>query len=88
MVDESQLLALSRRWGGRLLGRASLAFRDEYVALGLLSAALATNEALDFGLVPQWRSRIENTASRRTAARLGFVEVGSQTTVLLAAAPA
>jgi len=55
---------------------------------GLLSAALATNEALDFGLVPQWRSRIENTASRRTAARLGFVEVGSQTTVLLAAAPA
>ena len=55
---------------------------------GVLSAALATNEALDFGLMPQWRSRIENTASRRTAARLGFVEVGSQTTVLLAAAPA
>jgi hypothetical protein len=165
LVDESQLLALSRRWGGRLLGRATLAFRDEYVALeelesvsvtddpvavvdlekacppddvaevglaemsralvtlneldqptagagyaewehiiahlgvltpppfrrrgfGVRSAALATNEALDYGLIPQWRSRIENTASRRTAARLGFVEVGSQTTVLLAAAPA
>jgi len=165
LVDGSQLLALSRRWGGRLLGSTTLAFRDEYVGLkeldsvtvtddpvavldlekacppddvaevglaemsralvtlneldqptagagyaeweqiiahlgvltpppfrrrgfGLVSAALATNEALDLGLVPQWRSRIENTASRRTAARLGFVEVGSQTTVLLAAAPA
>jgi hypothetical protein len=164
LVDGSQLLALSKRWGGRLLGRATLAFRDEYVKLygldtvsvtddpsavldlektcppddvaevglaemsralvtlneldqptagagyaewqqiiahlgvltppayrrrgyGLLAAAVATNEALDLGLVPQWRARIENTASRRTAARLGFVEVGSQTTVVLSAAP-
>jgi predicted GNAT family acetyltransferase len=54
---------------------------------GLLAAALATNDALDAGLVPQWRSRIENNASRRTAARLGFLEVGSQTTVLLPPAP-
>jgi len=52
---------------------------------GLIAAALAVNEALDHGLVPQWRSRVENSASRSTAARLGFVEVGSQTTVLLAA---
>ena len=53
---------------------------------GSVAAALATNEALDNGLVPQWRSRIENNASRSTAARLGFDEIGSQTTVLLAAA--
>ena len=163
-VDGSQLLALSRRWRGRLLGQTTLAFRDEYVAFeeletvsvtndpaavqdlekacppddvaevglrgmsralvtldeldqpaagagyaewekiiahlgvltppafrrrgfGLIAAALATNEALDLGLVPQWRSRIENDASRSTAARLGFVEIGSQTTVVLASAP-
>jgi GNAT superfamily N-acetyltransferase len=53
---------------------------------GQVAAALATNDALDLGLVPQWRARIENRASRSTAARLGFVEVGSQTTVVLTAA--
>jgi hypothetical protein len=164
LADGSQLLAAGRSWGGRLLGQATLAFRDAYVVLegletvtvtddpaavldlekacppddvaevglaemsralvtldeldqptagagfaeweqiighlgvltppgfrrrgfGLLAAALATNEALDLGLVPQWRSRIENSASRRTAARLGFLEVGTQTTVLLSPAP-
>ncbi len=50
---------------------------------GVTAAAIAANDALDAGLVPQWRSRIENHASRRIARRLGFVEVGSQTTVLL-----
>ena len=162
LADGPRLLAASSRWGGRLLGEATLAFQDAYVELegletvtvtddpaavvdlekacppddvaevglaemthalvtldeldqptagaghdeweqiiahlgvltppafrrrgfGLVAAALATNEALDLGLVPQWRSRIENSASRRTAARLGFVEVGSQTTVMLAA---
>ena len=165
LVDGSRLLALSGRWGGRLLGQATLAFRDEYLVLdervavsvtddpaavldlekacppddvaevgladmsralvtldeldqptagagyaeweqiiahlgvltppafrrrgfGQVAAALATNDALDLGLVPQWRARIENRASRSTAARLGFVEVGSQTTVVLAAAAA
>lgn len=164
LADGSRLLALSSRWGGRLLGQATLAFRDGYVAheeletvsvtddpaavldlektcppddvaevglaamsralvtldeldqptagagyaeweqiiahlgvltppafrrrgFGLLAAALATNEALDRGLVPQWRTRIENCASRSIAARLGYVEVGSQTTVVPAAAP-
>ena len=163
--DGSRLLALSGRWGGRLLGQATLAFRDEYLALdegvavsvtddpaavldlekacppddvaevgladmsralvtldeldqptagagyaeweqiiahlgvltppafrrrgfGQVAAALATNDALDLGLVPQWRARIENRASRSTAARLGFVEVGSQTTVVLTATSA
>lgn len=52
---------------------------------GLVAAGIATNDALDSGLVPQWRARTENLASRRTAARLGFREVGSQTTVRLPA---
>lgn len=50
---------------------------------GLVAAGIATNDALDAGLIPQWRARSENRASRRVAARLGFREVGSQTTVLL-----
>ena len=52
---------------------------------GLTAAGIATNDALDAGLVPQWRVRTENRASRRVAARLGFREVGTQTTVLLTA---
>lgn len=50
---------------------------------GTVAAALALNDALDVGLVPQWRRRTENVASRRLARRLGFAEVGAQTTVLL-----
>lgn len=50
---------------------------------GTVAAALALNDALDVGLVPQWRARTENVASRRLARRLGFTEVGAQTTVLL-----
>jgi len=44
LVDESQLLASSRRWGGRLLGRATLAFRDEYVALEELESVSVTDD--------------------------------------------
>ena len=50
---------------------------------GTTAAALALNDALDAGLVPQWRCRVENVAARRMARRLGFVEVGGQTTVVL-----
>jgi RimJ/RimL family protein N-acetyltransferase len=55
--------------------------------LGTLAAAMATNDALDSGLVPQWRARVENAASRGLARRLGFEPVGTQTTVVLPAAP-
>ncbi len=48
-----------------------------------IAAGIATNEALDRGLVPQWRARTDNAPSRRLAARLGYVTVGSQTTVVL-----
>jgi hypothetical protein len=51
---------------------------------GTLAAGIATNEALDRGLIPQWRARRDNSASRALAARLGFDEVGSQTAVSLA----
>lgn len=53
---------------------------------GTLAGAMATNDALDSGLIPQWRCRRENTASLALARRLGFEPVGTQTTVLLAAA--
>lgn len=48
-----------------------------------VAAGIATNQALDRGLVPQWRARVDNVASRALAARLGFDEVGTQTTVAL-----
>ncbi len=50
---------------------------------GTLVAAAATNDALASGLVPQWRSAVGNDASRRLARRLGYVELGSQSTVVL-----
>jgi len=50
---------------------------------GTLAAAVALNDALDAGLVPQWRARVDNVAARRIARRLGMVEVGGQTTVAL-----
>ncbi|OZF34015.1 hypothetical protein CH294_16815 [Rhodococcus sp. 14-2483-1-1] len=37
---------------------------------------LATNDAIDEGLIPQWRSRPENSIARRLAARLGYTELG------------
>ena len=39
-------------------------------------ARLATNEAFDEGMIPQWRSSAENGAARRLAARLGYEEWG------------
>ncbi|SDT27631.1 hypothetical protein SAMN04488543_3533 [Friedmanniella luteola] len=50
---------------------------------GTVAAALALNDALDVGLVPQWRARTDNAASRRLARRLGFAEAGEQSTVTL-----
>ncbi|AUZ87778.1 N-acetyltransferase [Arthrobacter agilis] len=46
-------------------------------------AAVAIEEAMAAGLVPQWRARTDNTASQRTARRAGFVFAGTQTSVLL-----
>jgi hypothetical protein len=55
--------------------------------LGTLAGAMATNDALDSGLVPQWRCRPENVAALALARRLGYESVGTQTTVALTTAP-
>lgn len=39
-------------------------------------ARLATNEAFDEGMIPQWRTDAENGTARRLAARLGYEEWG------------
>ncbi len=49
---------------------------------GRAAGVLAVNEALDRGLVPQWRARDDQPASRRLGRTLGFVPVGRQTTVV------
>ncbi len=45
--------------------------------------AVAVEEAMAAGLVPQWRVRTDNTASQRTARRAGFAYAGTQTSVAL-----
>lgn len=50
---------------------------------GVLAAAVGTNAALDAGLIPQWRARWDNEASKRMAQVLGYELVGSQTTVYI-----
>lgn len=52
------------------------------------AVAVAVEEAMATGLVPQWRARTDNTASQRTALGAGFVRAGSQTTVVLPPAAA
>ena len=71
-------------WQG-ILGQLGVLTPPEHrrAGHGTTAASLALNDALDAGLVPQWRTRVDNVASRRLARRLGLVEVGSQTTVAL-----
>nr|WP_294693660.1 GNAT family N-acetyltransferase [uncultured Friedmanniella sp.] len=71
-------------WQG-ILGQLGVLTPPEHrrAGHGTTAAALALNDALDAGLVPQWRTRVDNVASRRLAHRLGLVEVGSQTTIAL-----
>lgn len=71
-------------WQG-ILGHLGVLTPPEHrrTGRGTVAAALALNDALDGGLVPQWRSRVDNIGSRRLARRLGFTEVGAQTTVSL-----
>ena len=47
------------------------------------AGAVATNEALDRGLIPQWRARTQNAASMALGKKLGYEILGRQTTVLL-----
>jgi GNAT superfamily N-acetyltransferase len=72
-------------WHGQL-GHLSVlvdpAFRGR--GLGTAVAARAVGQALEAGLVPQWRARSTILASRQIARTLGFVELGRQATFKLA----
>lgn len=46
-------------------------------------ASVAVQEALDEGLIPQWRAALSSPGSARLARSLSFVPAGSQTTVVL-----
>ncbi|NKY38293.1 GNAT family N-acetyltransferase [Cellulomonas septica] len=72
-------------WGGALahLGVA-VAAGARRRGLGSAVASVAATHALDAGLVPQWRCRVDNVASRRAAAGLGFVHAGDQVAIDLA----
>jgi L-amino acid N-acyltransferase YncA len=52
--------------------------------LGTAVAARAVHQAVDAGLLPQWRARCTLLASRRIARSLGFVELGRQASYRLA----
>ncbi|WP_064066158.1 GNAT family N-acetyltransferase [Rhodococcus ruber] len=56
------------------------------IGLAATVATLATHDALDAGLVPQWRARRDNTAGRGLAAVLGYTELGTHISVAVPAA--
>lgn len=52
---------------------------------GALVTSAALSHAMGQGLVPQWRCRVDNVASERLGERLGFVRIGEQIAIVLAA---
>jgi GNAT superfamily N-acetyltransferase len=54
-------------------------FRERGIGTAVAHAAAA--EAINDGLMPQWRAACENIASIRTGLAVGFVEVGRQVSV-------
>lgn len=72
------------RWRSELAQMAVLAHPQHRGAgCAYAAAAVATQEALGEGLIPQWRSRKGNEASRRLAQHLGFTQLGIQAAVAL-----
>ncbi|WP_433613317.1 GNAT family N-acetyltransferase [Prescottella agglutinans] len=51
---------------------------------GATATRLATNDALDAGLIPQWRAHRDNVASRRLASGLGYEELGTYVSIAVA----
>jgi RimJ/RimL family protein N-acetyltransferase len=51
--------------------------------LGTLAASIAAHEALASGLTLQWRTALDNRGSIALARKLGFVDGGIHTSVLL-----
>jgi GNAT superfamily N-acetyltransferase len=80
-------LASYETWGGKI-AHISIVTHPERRRLGLgrRAVALAAQDALGAGLVPQYRTLRANTASLRIAQRLGFVEYGFSVYVGLRAA--
>lgn len=79
-----RLLAASgyRAWPGGVAHLCVLTARTERGGgLGRRTASAAVAHALQTGLLPQWRARVE--PSRRVARALGFVEVGDQLSLQL-----
>lgn len=82
---EEVVAAAGREVWQHLIAQLGLLTHPEHRGRGYggLIAGVAVEEALADGLIPQWRSALENEASRRAALRLGFTDAGSQTTVVL-----
>ncbi|MDN5724328.1 MAG: GNAT family N-acetyltransferase [Propionibacteriales bacterium] len=87
LLDAADLpvaLAGYQMWGDIIAHLGVLtALDDRRRGHGGLVAAAAVNEALDAGLVPQWRARLDNRSSLALASVLGFERIGTQTTILL-----
>ncbi|WRH26518.1 GNAT family N-acetyltransferase [Arthrobacter sp. JZ12] len=71
-------------WGGILAHVVVLTAPDERRrGRATYAASVAVEEAMAAGLIPQWRARVGNAASQRTALRAGFIYAGTQTSVVL-----
>lgn len=79
------LAAAGREEWQQILGHIGVLTVPERRQLGVgrFIAAVATQEALLDGLVPQWRAAAETPGSLRMAISLGYTRAGHQTTVLL-----
>lgn len=94
LVDESSepLLPLAGAgydiWEGILAHLGVLTAPDERRrGRASYAASIAVEESMATGLIPQWRARMDNIASQRTALRAGFIHAGSQTSVALEGDP-
>lgn len=75
-------------WQGILAHLGVLTAPDERRrGRGSYAAAIAVEESMAAGLIPQWRARTDNVGSQRTAIRAGFVRAGTQTSVVLEGEP-
>ncbi|PRB76746.1 GNAT family N-acetyltransferase [Arthrobacter sp. MYb214] len=73
-------------WEGKLAHLGVLTAPEKRQSgFGSNAVAIAMEQAMNCGLIPQWRARTDNTASIRTALRAGFEYVGTQTSVILEA---
>lgn len=71
-------------WGGILAHMGTLTAPEQRrQGYARHISSIAVEEAMAVGLIPQWRARIGNAASHQTALSAGFVEAGTQTSVLL-----